>query len=93
MFRLCFFVLVVRSLHILQVAGAFSASSLQKMRIENASGNLRSDTKFHESCKFLASFFLHKFLARSLLEFCIVSGVWRFGRIPEFNIRNGAKNY
>ena len=41
--------------------------------------------------KCLASSLLRKFLARSLQVFCIVSGVWRFGRIPEFNTRSDAK--
>ena len=44
-------------------------------------------------CKFLASFLLWKFLARSLQGFSIVPGVWRFGRTPEFNIRSDAKNH
>ena len=32
-------------------------------------------------CTLLAGFLLQKFLARSLLEFCIVSGGWRFVRV------------
>ena len=40
-------------------------------------------------CKFLALFFFRNVLH----DLCIVSGVWRFVRIPEFNIRNDAKSH
>ena len=44
-------------------------------------------------CKFLASSLLLKFLASSLQVFCIVSGVWRFGRIPEFTTTSDARSF
>ena len=44
-------------------------------------------------CKCLASSLLRKFLERSLQVFCIVSGLWRFGWILEFNARSDAKRH